>query len=118
MRAVQDENFVPGSYIDAMKRPHDLGTKQDRNLVIDRHLAAHPSLGLLAPAPSFLRPTALETSSLANFIWSRHNFIVPAAVTASGEKIPFRNEVVSARLWEVSDQFVSEWMLQTGKAVQ
>jgi hypothetical protein len=114
LHAILDDSFVPTSYIDAMRGAHDLFNF--RSLHMHKHLAAFPvTRGL----PFALTKESKYFFSLQSYLWSRQSVIWPLTDAAAGslgeqEEVVdspamYRKDTVAARLWDVSEQIVSDW---------
>lgn len=121
LHAVLDDSFIPGSYLDGMRRPHDLFGHQEHHL--SKHFAAFPAVKNL---PFGTAKSADNRFSLHRFVWDRQPLIVPTEIPSLGKSkrdaagnlgtvvdtsLPgfYRKDTVAARLWDVSDQIVKDW---------
>jgi len=98
MHAVLEDSFVPSSYIDGLRKPHDLFNYRDR---LQKHLNAFPAARSLPFAES------AEDRSLHSLLWHSHSLVQPHPANTAGEL--FRKEAVAARLWDVSEQLLRDW---------
>ena len=108
LHAVLDDTFTPGSYIDAMKQHHHLGSTEDTQRILRRHFEAFPLPDLMN---SSLSTVSNMLFSLPNMVWMQNRFIAPLE---NGSY--FKSDEVAAKLWVVSDDIVEAWMKSTGKS--
>jgi NAD(P)-dependent dehydrogenase (short-subunit alcohol dehydrogenase family) len=114
LHAILDDSFVPGAYIDAMRVSHDLFAYRTNHL--HKHTAAFPATRHL---PFYTDKTSGDRVTLHSLLWSRQAVIWPAVdpdVNQTGthqdvldSRVLYRKDTVAARLWDVSEQVVSEW---------
>ena len=99
LRAIQDDNFLPGSYLDSMGKAHDLQDFRVKHLPV--HLEAYPAVKTLP----FVRPPGIDIFSFE--LW---NFKEKSLInSASGQSVPVPTHLVTARLWDVTAQIVDSW---------
>jgi NAD(P)-dependent dehydrogenase (short-subunit alcohol dehydrogenase family) len=116
LHAILDDSFIPSSYIDAMRVSHDLFNYRDLHL--QRHYSAFPQARSL---PFASAPDHKNRITLHSVLWSRQKLIYaqqavpaqtdsPVAGSAEVEEGEYyRKDSVAARLWDVSEQIVSDW---------
>lgn len=113
--AILSDNYVPGSFFDAVRRPHDLSDYATNGMAL--HLKNFPE----AKSLPFAKPAQFSFFSFDKFLWSRKEFVVPTPivkkfapdqVTVVMEKQVYSSDAVASRLWEVSEQIVADWSKQ------
>jgi hypothetical protein len=98
MHAIVSDSFLPGSFIDAMQRAHDL--QHFRQAHLHRHMSAYPETKDLP----FARTPAVHIRSLDEYFWNSTSL---ASIDDSESK-----EAIARRLWEVSNRIVDNWEMQ------
>lgn len=88
VHAILSDDFVPSSYIDAMKHSYDLRAYRANHL--SKHLEAHPEASL----KTFAHPPLFYYRSLESYFWNR---------------TPVDRTALAKRLWEVSEAIVTPW---------
>lgn len=105
LHAIQSDQYLPGSYIDCMGRPHDLQGYRENHLPV--HIKAFPDvkdLGL-----PFLRPPAIDIFSLDLYFFKSKSLIA----SVSKRDLHFPTSAVAARLWNASEHIVNSWEKDT-----
>jgi NAD(P)-dependent dehydrogenase (short-subunit alcohol dehydrogenase family) len=96
LHAIFTNSFVPGSYIDGVKRDADLQNYREKYLRI--HLDSFPSTKTLP----FAFPSILKIPNFDKHRWDKLKMIMPS------EKI-YDPETVAARLWDISEQIIYDF---------
>ena len=123
LHAILDDSFVPSAFIDAMRNSHDLFSYRDNHLY--KHTSAFPAAKNL---PFFSDKSYVSRSrwTLHGIWWNNQAMIQPTATTSVGVSSIgsvsrsdssndelmvqiYRKDSVAARLWDVSEQIVSDW---------
>ena len=115
LHAILDDSFLPGSFIDSQKRAHSLYPKSQADSARRRHLAAYNSVRLSHCAP-LLPDHGSENAvfSLPDWIWSRLEFIAPAARTKEiGDSMSYDSSAVAERLYNVTQQLIEDWKVRS-----
>lgn len=99
MHAILSDSFVPGAYLDAMGRAHDL--QGFHGHLLATHIKAHPEAAKL----QFTVRNSIDIPSWDLSRWKRESHIEPQS-PASANKT---REEVAARLWEVTESFIADF---------
>ena len=97
MFALFSDDFLPGAFIDAMQRPHDLQGFQKLHAAV--HLKAFPSATSL-PVFQGRNTTSRKPFSFDEYMWGPSKHAMGAPVAKS---------ILAKRLWEVSESLISSW---------
>ena len=100
LHAIVSDRFVPGAYIDATGRAHDLAGFAEGQM--ERHLSSYPN----ARSLYFARPAVFKLASFDR--WAFRNIQFVSYVNASAARAIDTTEL-AAKLWEVSDRIVKNF---------
>ena len=100
LKAVENDKFVPSSYIDGMGTPHDLQGYRESHLKV--HLEAFPDVA--RRALPFVKTPALPVWGLDKKMFEVRQFV---ATPAGGPAVPAA--AVARRLWDVTDHVITTW---------
>jgi len=100
LKAVENDKYVPSSYIDGMGTPHDLQDYRERHMKV--HLEAFPDV--VRRSLPFVKTPALPVWGLDKKMFETRQFV----------KMPADGPVahaaaVAMRLWDVTDHFINTW---------
>eukprot|EP01035_Chromulina_nebulosa_P017278 gene17278-22812_t len=104
LHAIVSDDFVPSSFIDAMKYSHDLlGFKQ-------KYLSNHLSVFPVASNLSFAQKS-FEINSFELWHWNRTSLLYTANHTGAIDSTLFKipADTIAARLYDLSEQLVSDF---------
>jgi hypothetical protein len=104
LHAIVSDRFVPGAYIDATGRAHDLaGFAMGGQM--ESHLSSYPN----ARSLYFARPAVFKLASFDQ--WAFRNIQFVSYVNTSAARTVNTTEL-AAKLWEVSDRIVKNFEQQ------
>jgi NAD(P)-dependent dehydrogenase (short-subunit alcohol dehydrogenase family) len=103
MHAILEDSFVPSSYIDGLRKPHDLFNYREKHL--QNHLNAFPAARSL---PFAEESKVDDKHSLHRLFWTSQSLIKPNIGEVVGVEL-FRKDAVAGRLWDVSEQLLRDW---------
>jgi hypothetical protein len=106
LHAITSDTFLPGAYLDAQGRDHDLADFREEHL--KDHLAAFPQAASL----SFAQPPMIKIFSFDEWAFNRTQFI-SYSKSSTNPSAAFDKQQLNTALWEVSDKIVSNW--ESGK---
>lgn len=106
LHAIMSDNFVPGSYIDAMKESHNLA-----NYNVSQHLKAYPT----AASKAFhSTKNSIKRFKYDEYYYNQHKILFncdPDAQTNSRKECAlYSKNDVSRRLWDVSQQVIDDFL--------
>jgi len=120
LHAILEDSFVPSSFIDSMKRSHDLF--QFGLTSLSRHQSIFPQVDNM-PFITTLKGNTTNTIKkridevakygLHSFVWRNKSLIVGSSgsnISSNVNEIIYSKEEVSARLWDVSERIVDDWL--------
>ena len=124
LHAILEDSFVPSSFIDSMKRSHDLF--QFGSTSLSRHQAIFPQVDTMPFITAGLKGNNNNNNNntikkridevakygLHPLVWRSKSLIVSSnsSSTTTAEIIVYRKEEVSARLWDVSERIIDDWL--------
>ena len=124
LHAILEDSFIPSSFIDSMKRSHDLF--QFGSTSLSRHKTIFPHVDTMPFITASLKDNTNNTIKkridevakygLHPLVWRSKSLIVSSNTTTgtsnstTAETIVYRKEEVSARLWDVSERVVDDWL--------
>ena len=121
LHAILDDSFIPSAYIDGMRYSHDFFDYQEKHLY--KHFTAFPESRNL---PFAYNKKIKNQFSLHDILWNYQTLIYPIIedniniisnnndnnkeqVVNIPPGIIYRKDTVAARLWDISEQIVSDW---------
>lgn len=113
LHALLSDTFLPGAYLDAMGRAHDLQDYHERFL--PTHLAAHPQARHLP----FIHKNQIKVPSWDLGYWETAHLIAPLPSNtdkASAAEDLRERDVVAARLWDVTEAVIRDFEKKGNKA--
>jgi hypothetical protein len=114
--ATLENSFLPGSYVDGMCQPADLVGIRTHNRGFDMHAAAFPVVKKMLFYAEAVHDKLEARYLIQADVWKHRTLMFPPPVldsTASEEELLLQKreirEMVSARLWEVSESVLKAW---------
>jgi NAD(P)-dependent dehydrogenase (short-subunit alcohol dehydrogenase family) len=108
IHAILDNSYVPSSFIDSMKRSHDLDDYKRHEL--STHVNNFPLIAI-DPKFTYLRPdSGIKNFSLHSFAWGNTQFIKPMISELQHKGNQEIAHLLKIRLWDISENIINNWL--------